>query len=62
MDGPDDVDFGSNARGRWLPATSVEQYAGTLSRWFGLAESDMPYVFPNIGNFPDSNLGFMANS
>ena len=61
MDGPDDVDFGSNARGRWLPATSVEQYAATLSRWFGLAENDMQYVLPNINNCPDTGLGFMAS-
>jgi Uncharacterized protein conserved in bacteria len=62
MDGPDDVDFGSNARGRWLPRTSVEQYAATMARWFGLEESDMPYVFPNIANFPDTNLGFMSGA
>ncbi len=57
--GPDDIDTGNNPRGRWLPTTSVEQYAGTLARWFGLAETDLPVVFPNIGNFPITNLGFM---
>ncbi len=54
--GPDDADV----RGRFVPTVSVEQYAGTLTRWYGLAEQDMPLVFPNIGNFPTSNLGFMA--
>ncbi|HMQ02789.1 MAG TPA: DUF1501 domain-containing protein [Pyrinomonadaceae bacterium] len=58
--GPDDVDIGSAPRGRWLPTTSVEQYAGTLSRWFGLTGSDITAVFPNIVNFPTSDLGFMA--
>jgi uncharacterized protein (DUF1501 family) len=58
--GPDDTDSGSTARGRWIPSTSVDQMAATLSRWFGLAESDIPIVFPNIGNFATSNLGFMA--
>ena len=58
-DGPDDADSG-NARGRWIPTTSVEQYAGTLAKWFGLEAADVPYVFPNMVNFPVTNLGFMA--
>jgi len=57
--GPDDADSGSGARGRWIPTTSVEQYAVTLSRWFGLDEADVPYVFPNLSNFPVTDLGFM---
>ncbi len=59
FDGPDDADSGSTARGRWIPTTSVEQYAATLARWFGLSDADMPAVFPNIGNFANTNLGFM---
>jgi len=58
-DGPDDADTG-NARGRWIPTTSVEQYAGTMASWFGLETADVPYVFPNMPNFPVTNLGFMA--
>ena len=56
--GPDDTDSNSNARGRWIPTTSVEQYAATLARWYGLAENDMSLVFPNYSNFPNTNLGF----
>lgn len=59
LGGPDDIDTGTNPRGRWLPTTSVEQYAGTLARWFGLTDADLPFIFPNIGNFASSNLGFM---
>lgn len=59
LGGPDDIDTGSGPRGRWLPTTSVEQYAATLSRWFGLTDTDLPAVFQNIGNFPINNLGFM---
>ena len=59
LGGPDDVDDVPNPRGRWLPTTGVEQYAGTLARWFGLTEADLQNVFPNIGNFPMTNLGFM---
>lgn len=57
--GPDDADNGGNARGRWIPTTSVEQYAGTLANWFGLEAADRSYVFPNAGNFQQMNLGFM---
>ena len=59
FNGPDDADSGTNARGRWVPTTSSDQYAATLARWFGLPENQMASVFPNIGNFPTSNLGFM---
>jgi uncharacterized protein (DUF1501 family) len=60
FNGPDDADSGSNARGRWIPTTSVDQYAATLARWYGLAENNMSTVFPNIGNFGNTNLGFMT--
>ncbi|NOT47686.1 MAG: DUF1501 domain-containing protein [Acidobacteria bacterium] len=59
LGGPDDVDT-SGGRGRWLPTTSVDQYAATLGRWFGLADADMPAIFPNLANFSSSNLGFMT--
>lgn len=54
--GPDDAD----TRGRFIPSVAVEQYAATLSRWYGLAEGDIPLAFPNINNFSTSNLGFMG--
>jgi uncharacterized protein (DUF1501 family) len=59
--GPDDADSGPTARGRWIPTNSVEQYAATLSRWFGLPEANMVDVFPKIANFPNTNLGFMQS-
>ena len=46
--------------GRLLPTTSVDQYAATLARWFGVSDTDMRMVLPNIGNFATSNLGFMG--
>jgi uncharacterized protein (DUF1501 family) len=60
MNGPDDADSGTGARGRWIPTTSVEQYAATLARWFGLPDVNMVDVFPKIVNFPNTNLGFMG--
>jgi uncharacterized protein (DUF1501 family) len=59
FNGPDDADSGSTARGRWIPTTSCEQYAATLARWYGLPDTDLPTVFPKIGNFTSTNLGFM---
>jgi uncharacterized protein (DUF1501 family) len=54
--GPDDT--GSN--GRWIPSTSVDQYAATLATWFGVANTDLPSIFPNLANFQTSNLGFLG--
>jgi uncharacterized protein (DUF1501 family) len=60
LDGPDDADQGFGSRGRWIPTTAIEQYAATLARWFGLPDANLPQVFPNIGNFQGTNLGFMG--
>ena len=60
LGGPDDTDGGSNPRGRWIPTTSVEQYAATLATWYGLSGADLTAVFPLIGRFATPNLGFMA--
>jgi uncharacterized protein (DUF1501 family) len=57
--GNQDADSGANARGRWIPTTSVDEYASTLALWYGLSNSDLPLAFPNIGRFAMSNLGFM---
>lgn len=47
--------------GRLIPTTAVEQYAGTLARWFGLSDSQVRQVFPNFANFGSNPyLGFMG--
>jgi uncharacterized protein (DUF1501 family) len=58
--GPDDTDGGSNPRGRWIPTTSIEQYAATLASWYGLSSADLSAVFPLISHFSTSNLGFLS--
>ena len=55
LSGPDDV---SN-EGRWLPTTSVDQYASTLATWFGVPAAQLASVAPNIGAFANKNLGFV---
>ncbi len=47
-------------QGRLLPSTSVDQLAATVARWFGVADSDLSTVLPNIGRFSTSNLGYFA--
>ena len=47
--------------GRLIPTTSVDQYAGTLARWFGLSDGQIRQVFPNFANFGSSPyLGFLG--
>lgn len=46
-------------QGRLLPSTAVDQFAATLARWFGVSDSELPSVLPNIGNFSNTNLGFV---
>jgi uncharacterized protein (DUF1501 family) len=50
----------ANTRGVLIPTTAVDQYGATLAQWFGVAPSSLPSVFPNIGNFPTNQLGFLG--
>jgi uncharacterized protein (DUF1501 family) len=55
VSGPDDT-----GQGRWIPTTSVDEYAATLAIWFGVSSTDLPVVLPNIGRFAKPNPGFLA--
>lgn len=61
LGGPDDTDGGNSPRGRWIPTTSVDQYAVRLARWFGLDPAQENEVFPNLPAFSDTyaQLGFI---
>ena len=52
-------DFGD---GRIIPTTSVDQYAATLAKWFGLSTNEIDAVFPNLSRFNRRDLGFMRPS
>ncbi len=56
LGGPNDA----NTRGTLIPTTAVDQYGATLAQWFGVGAGNLSAVFPNIGNFPSNNLGFLA--
>ena len=51
-------------RGRFVPTMSVDQFGATLGSWFGVSDSDLLTVFPNLSNFDAGvrNLGFMQAS
>ena len=52
--GPDDI-----GQGRFIPSTSVDQYAATLGAWFGLSSTQLLTALPNLKNFSKQNLGFV---
>ena len=48
--------------GALLPTTSIEAYAATMGKWFGLSDSELLSVLPGLSawNLSQRNLGFMA--
>jgi uncharacterized protein (DUF1501 family) len=58
-----DDDVGVQAwelQGRWIPSSSVDQYAATLLRWFGADESQLLQILPQLSRFAQRDLGFLA--
>ena len=39
-----------------IPTTSVDQYGATLGRWFGVDDTSLNVIFPNLKNFSPTNL------
>ena len=43
--------------GRWIPSIAIEEYVGAVASWFGVATTDMPYVFPNWSTWSGGGRG-----
>jgi uncharacterized protein (DUF1501 family) len=56
LNGPDDV----TKEGRWLPTTSIDQYAATLAQWFGVPTAQLSEVAPGIDLYAKRSLGFLG--
>ncbi len=56
LGGPDDA----GSRGVWIPTIATAQFGATLGRWFGASSEELAWIFPNLGQFPVDDLGFMA--
>ena len=59
LDGADAQSY-TESRGRLIPSTSVDQYAATLGRWFGLDNTELNSNLVNLSNFSEQDLGFMG--
>lgn len=53
LGGPDDA----RTNGRWIPQTSIDEYAAAMVRWLGVADADLPYVFPNWSTWNGGGRG-----
>lgn len=56
-----DIEIGG---GVLIPTLSADQYFAEIAKWFGVMNSDLSYLFPNIGAFYDVNsnsnpIGFL---
>jgi uncharacterized protein (DUF1501 family) len=56
LNGPDDL----TGEGRWIPTTPIDQYGATLASWFGVPDSALTGIFPNLKNFGTLKLGFLG--
>ena len=51
-----------SGRGRLIPEVSIDQYASTMGRWFGLSASEVLQVFPNLNlQNPEALSGMLPN-
>ena len=46
------------ANNAYLPVTSVDTIGATLGKWFGVSDTNLDTIFPNLKNFP-RDLGFL---
>lgn len=46
-----------SGQGIFIPTTSTDAYFAELALWFGVTPSELPVLFPNIGNFYNTGSG-----
>ena len=46
------------ANNAYLPVTSVDTIGATIGKWFGVSDTNLDTIFPNLSNFP-RDLGFL---
>ncbi|ALO42247.1 DUF1501 domain-containing protein [Pseudoalteromonas phenolica] len=56
LDGPNDT-----RGGRLIPQVANEQYFASLAQWFGLDNTELVDIFPNLANFNSHTLPFMRS-
>ena len=47
-------------KGRLIPTISMTQYYATILKWFGMNESELNAILPELKNFEENDLGFMG--
>jgi len=55
LNGPDHSPVGGRAS--WVPSVAVDELAATLAKWFGLDNTQLHEVFPNLNRFNNQDLG-----
>lgn len=62
LGGPNDIGVDAwELHGRWIPSSSVDQYASTLLGWMGASDSQLNTVLPHLPNFGSArSLGFLG--
>jgi len=56
LESEDDIDH----KGRLIPKISMSQYYGTVLKWFGMSDSELDRILPELKNFSQRDLGFMS--
>jgi uncharacterized protein (DUF1501 family) len=53
LGGADDI----TNEGRFIPTIAQEEYLGAIAKWHGVADADLPYVFPNWATWNGGGRG-----
>jgi hypothetical protein len=46
--------------GRIIPTTSIDQFGAEIAQWFGLGQSEINDVFPNLHRFDPTGLNMFS--